>query len=583
VNADELLRYYEQIADAPEAVTRLRRFVLDLAVRGTLVAQDLNDERASVRLGQVAAGSGSLKLKPGASTGASGEAPFPVPTGWCWTTLGALVEHSDSGWSPKTLDHERAGDAWGVLKVSAVSWGAFRPWENKQVLPGTEPRLQAQVSLGDFLISRANTAELVARAVIVEEQPLHLMMSDKIVRLSLVAECSHRFVLLVNNSAAFARAYYADRASGVSPSMKNVTREVILGLPIPLPPLAEQHRIVAKVDELMTLCDRLEAARAQREAARDRLARSCLARLDTPDPETFREDARFALDALPALTARPDQIKQLRQTILNLAVRGKLVAQDGGDESAFVLHDRARKAKALAFEREGLRERATPSPPSREDLAFDFPTTWALACFDDAFVIVSGVTKGQKVAAEEAVDVPYLRVANVQRGRLDLSVIKSISVRRADMRRYALSAGDILMTEGGDWDKLGRAAIWRNDVPGCIHQNHVFRVRSASTEVLPEWVVCYVNSPLGRAFFEDAAKQTTNLASINMTQLRSCPLPLPPAAEQQRIVAKVDELMALCNRLEGCLTQADEHRRRLLEALLHQALEPAATLEEQAA
>ena len=97
---------------------------------------------------------------------------------------------------------------------------------------------------------------------------------------------------------------------------------------IPLPPLAEQHRIVAKVDELMALCDRLEAGRAEPEATRDRLTAASLARLNTPDPDNLQADARFALDALPALTTRPDQIKYLRQTILNLAVRGKLVPQD---------------------------------------------------------------------------------------------------------------------------------------------------------------------------------------------------------------------------------------------------------------
>lgn len=265
----KLLTQFDRLCKTPNAVVQLRRFVLDLAVQGKLVRQDLRDEPASAALGRVATRLGGPKLEVVA--GVSTVAPFPPPVGWCWTTLGLLVEHSDSGWSPKTLDQERTGDAWGVLEVSAVSWGAFRPWENKQVLPGTEPRLQAQVSRGDFLISRANTAELVARAVIVEEEPLHLMMSDKIVRLSLVAECSHRFFLLVNNSAAFARAYYAERASGVSPSMKNVTRQVILGLPMPLPPLAEQHRIVAKVDELMALCDRLEASLQRADKHRRRL------------------------------------------------------------------------------------------------------------------------------------------------------------------------------------------------------------------------------------------------------------------------------------------------------------------------
>jgi type I restriction enzyme S subunit len=210
----------------------------------------------------------------------------------------------------------------------------------------------------------------------------------------------------------------------------------------------------------------------------------------------------------------------------------------------------------------------------RSDLWFDVPNEWALSCFDDLFVIVSGVTKGQKVSPSEAADAPYLRVANVQRGYLDLSVIKSIPVRRSDVERYALRHGDVLMTEGGDWDKLGRAAIWRDEISNCIHQNHIFRVRPPSADVSPEWIVTYVNSHLGRAFFEDASKQTTNLASINLTQLRACPFPLPPLAEQHRIVAKVDELMALCDQLETSLTSADEARKNLLDALLAEALAP---------
>ncbi len=130
------------------------------------------------------------------------------------------------------------------------------------------------------------------------------------------------------------------------------------------------------------------------------------------------------------------------------------------------------------------------------------------------------------------------------------------------------------MTEGGDWDKLGRAAIWRQEIPGCIHQNHIFRVRLPSGDIAPEWVTIYTNSLVGRAFFENASKQTTNLASINMTQLRGCPLPLPPLAEQHRIVARVDELMALCDQLEAGLTTTASTRRRLLDALLAEALEP---------
>ncbi|MGA9069569.1 MAG: hypothetical protein WB424_04895, partial [Terracidiphilus sp.] len=198
------------------------------------------------------------------------EKPFRLPENWVWTRFGRLIIGSDAGWSPVTESFPRFGDAWGVLKVSAVSWNRFLPVENKQLLSGVTPPLSAQVQRGDFLISRANTSELVAKSVIVEEEPGRLILSDKIVRLKIAARCNQRYLCIVNNHAAYARSYYAEVASGTSLSMKNVSRAVIYSLLIPLPPLAEQNRIVAKVDELMALCDKLETSlsSAQTEACR---------------------------------------------------------------------------------------------------------------------------------------------------------------------------------------------------------------------------------------------------------------------------------------------------------------------------
>lgn len=264
----------------------------------------------------------------------------------------------------------------------------------------------------------------------------------------------------------------------------------------------------------------------------------------------------------------PDAVARLRRFVLDLAVRGKLVPQEEGDESAVVLLQRLKRAQREAASREGLRSRKPVDSIERGDLWFDFPESWSLTKFDDVFTIVSGVTKGQHVASSEAVEIPYLRVANVQRGYLDLSLVKTLIVKAADRDRYALVSGDVLMTEGGDWDKLGRAAIWSGEIEDCIHQNHVFRVRSPSKDLHAAWTVLYVNSVPGRRYFEDAAKQTTNLASINMTQLRGCPLPLPPLAEQRRIVAKVDELMALCDQLEAARVAREETRDRMAAASL---------------
>jgi type I restriction enzyme S subunit len=253
----------------PDQVKQLRQTILNLAVRGKLVPQERRGEPARDLVE-------NRTLNSPTSEHLEVAGPFELPEGWEWTTLRHLVVSSDAGWSPKTADHPRTGDLWGVLRVSAVSWGRFRSSENKEVLPGTQPRLQAQVRRGDFLISRANTADLVARAVVVDEDPINLMMSDKIVRLQLKPGINPHFVCMVNNSADYAREYYARSASGVSPSMKNVSRDAILDLAVPLPPQAEQHRIVAKVDELMALCDQLEASLATGESACGRLLEAVL-------------------------------------------------------------------------------------------------------------------------------------------------------------------------------------------------------------------------------------------------------------------------------------------------------------------
>ena len=364
----------------------------------------------------------------------------------------------------------------------------------------------------------------------------------------------------------------AIKASGHGIAMLHMTKERMEQLSFSLPPLAEQRRIVAKVDELMALCDALERESAGAMAAHQALVEVLLATLtnSADAADLARQWARLESN-FDTLITTDASIEALKQSILDLAVRGVLVDGMETKEASRTIVALASKAKRSMSETEGLRARA---PIARGKLARpeeSFPSHWTFTDFDSVFVTVSGVTKGQKVPASEAIDAPYLRVANVQRGSLDLVEMKTITVKQKDFERYQLRQGDVLMTEGGDWDKLGRAAIWRNEVPNCIHQNHVFRVRFEQTAIVPEWVVLFVNSPLGREFFSRAAKQTTNLASINMTQLRSCPIPIPPLAEQLRIVAKVDALMALCDALKARLADAAQTQRNLADAIIERA------------
>ncbi len=315
-----------------------------------------------------------------------------------------------------------------------------------------------------------------------------------------------------------------------------------------VPSRAVQKRIVAKVDELMALCDRLATQQQEREMRHAALARASLARFaNAPTPANLNFLFHQSYPIPPA---------DLRKSILTLAVQGKLVPKDPNDEPA-----------AELLVRLGLKSTASVTNGAGVEDA-SLPTPWARVRFEDIALVSGGVTLGRKLGKRKTVTLPYLRVANVKRGEIDFTVIKELSIAEDEIDRYALRENDLLMTEGGDWDKVGRAAIWRAEIPVCLHQNHVFRARMRSTELVPFWFELYFNSPVGRGYFESASKQTTNLASINMRQVRSCPIPLPPLAEQRRIVAKVDQLMAIVKELETQLAASRATAANLLSAIV---------------
>lgn len=259
-----LFANFDSLFTTAHSIDQLKQSILQLAVMGKLVPQDPTDEPASELLKKIAAEkaqlikAGKIKKSKPLPPIRDEEKPFTLPKGWDYCKLDMLSLTSDAGWSPKCDEVPRSDNNWGVLKVSAVTWGIFRPSENKALPKNLQAKPEFEVKTGDFLISRANTAELVARSVVVsDDAPKKLMMSDKIIRFTFNKHISTRYVSMFNNSQ-FARAYYLTVAGGTSSSMKNVSRFQIQSLVVPCPPSAEQHRIVAKIDELTQLCDKLK-------------------------------------------------------------------------------------------------------------------------------------------------------------------------------------------------------------------------------------------------------------------------------------------------------------------------------------
>jgi len=179
------------------------------------------------------------------------------------------------------------------------------------------------------------------------------------------------------------------------------------------------------------------------------------------------------------------------------------------------------------------------------------PEGWSRQPLHEVAEVRTGLAKG-KTGLLDPVELPYLRVANVQDGFIDLSEVKTIAVERHQIDRYSLKQGDILMTEGGDFDKLGRGAVWDGTLDPCLHQNHVFAVRAKPDSVNPLFFSALSGSEYGRTYFLSCAKRSTNLASINSSQLKAFPVLLPPIAEQNRIArifSTWDQAIATAERL----------------------------------
>jgi type I restriction enzyme S subunit len=168
-----------------------------------------------------------------------------------------------------------------------------------------------------------------------------------------------------------------------------------------------------------------------------------------------------------------------------------------------------------------------------------YPRHWSIRRVDEVAEVGSGVTLGKDVSGFKSVELPYLRVANVQDGHLDLSTVKTVRVRVDEVKNYRLEVGDVLMTEGGDIDKLGRGAIWNGQIAECLHQNHIFRIRPDRGQLEPAFYALVVESDIAKRYFNRVAKRTTNLASTNKTQVRAFRFPLPPTVDEQRHIAEV--------------------------------------------
>ena len=552
MNPGLLLNHFDRISDAPDALPHLRRFILDLAVRGKLAEADPADEPASELLNRIRSEKAGLVKQRNRLerahlvTNPTESSQFVTPRGWIVTTLGE-VAHKITDGAHKTPTYLNRGVPF--ISVKNFSGGKLDFSNTRLISPAEHAALYKRCDprRGDILIGRIGT---LGKAVLVDtDEEFSLFVSVGLIRFSQTFIAPSYFRMLLN-SPLLENEYNRIKVGGGTH-----TNKLNLGnlhtLTFPLPPLAEQHRIVAKVDELMALCDRLEASRAERENRREQLTAASHHYLNNEvNVEVLHERAKFHIGNLQLLTTRPDQIKQFRQTILNLAVRGFLVPQDPTDELA---------SRLLSDRRLVLDSNAEP---------WKLPSGWSWSSFRLIGETLGGGTPSKGNSEFWQGHIPWVSPKDMK--------VDTITDSQDHISAAAIECSAARLIPIGSLLMVVRGMILAHSFPTALTAVPVTinQDMKAIVPFRPDLIrfLVLLTKGLKPEVLRLVLRSTHGTCKLLTDDLFSLPIPIPPLAEQYRIVAKVNELMTLCDSLETQLTTAQTGTSRLLESVLHHSL-----------
>jgi type I restriction enzyme S subunit len=571
MNTQIFLDHFERLTDAPNAVARLRELVLQLAMQGKLVEQDERDEPAARLLERIEAERKRLvrekkirEAKPLPPV-LDDEAPFELPNGWAWSRLAVIADWAIGSGFPLSVQGH-TDKPYLFCKVSDMN------------LPGNEVQIKETQNRIDDEIAKKISARIhppgtvifpkIGGAIATNKRRV-LAQSGAIDNncLGLIPNgvCSSQWLHLLLTSIDFAQ-----YQTGTSvPALSQGTIGLIV---TGVPPLEEQKRIVAKVDELMRLCDELERAQDERREARQRLTRAALDQLlAARDAAEFQARWQTVRDHFPTLTAAPDLVPKLRQTVLQLAVQGKLTRQDPQDEPAPALLRRIRAERERLVKEKILKEDKSISPVHTDEIPFNVPSSWVWCRLVDICILI---TDGKHGDCNNQKDSGYyfLSAKDIVGGKLRYERARQIT--KEDFlevhRRTNLEPDDILISNAGS---IGKTAIAANDEKTfrTTFQKSVAIVKPFKQFIDSKYLALYCVSSLQHLEALSRGGAQKNLLLGHMKRL---PIALPPREEQKRIVAAVNRLKALCDELEAGLRRTEEDGERLLRAAVRSLLAP---------
>ena len=569
MNAETFCEQFATFAEAPNGVAKLRELILQLAVQGKLVPQDVNDEPAGVLIGRIEKRKSELIRqalipKPSAFPAVSEDnLPFSIPTGWQWIRLESVCEIITKGSSPtwQGVQYVDAND--GVLFVTSENVGNYvlrkmdEPKYVERKFNEMEPRSILQ---RDDLLVNLVGASIGRSAIYDRDDVANINQAVGIIRLVRGDIALDRWYLLhYLNSPVSLRIMFEEQVETARANLSLTNMKHFL---VPLPPLAEQRRIVGKVDQLLGLCDELAARQAARREARSALVGATLDRLvSARSAAEFPAHAHRLRDHFDRLFDTPTTLPQLRQAILQLAVQGQLVPQDPNDEPVETLLITAERKKAK-----------WEGPIDEQEVPFQLPPSWKWFRLGDISMLKHGYAFSSQFFTSEPAPFVLTTPGNFYEkgGFRDRESKRKYYSGPVDPE-FILKPGDLIipMTEQAA-GLLGSPAFIPDDGRVYVHNQRLGKL-SFSELIAPEFAFWFFNSE----FFRGELARTCTGMKVRHTspdRVLRVPFPVPPLSEQKRIVSKVTELLSLCDALEAKLTQAESASTQLLSAAVHHLL-----------
>jgi len=546
-----LFDQFDMLVEASNGIKKLRELILQLAVQGKLVPQDPADEPAAVLLEKIKAEKerlikeGKLKVEKPLPPISEEEKPYELPKGWEWAYFGTITISRDGERIP--LSREQRLTMPGIYDYYGAS--------------GVIDKINDFLFDSPLLLIGEDGANLINRST-----PIAFIASGK------YWVNNHAHVLDGINFDLLQYLCLYINAIDLKPyvtgtAQPKMNQSKMNSIPVALPPINEQMRIVEKVDRLMALCDELEKQEAERNKKQADLNTACLDKLlASSEPGETREQWQRIADHFDVLYNKPGNVEKLKQAILQLTVQGKLVPKDPSDEPAAVLLEKI-KAEKERLIKEGKIKAEKPLPPiSEEEKPYELPKGWEWVRLSDiSLKIGSGSTPrgGKEVYLDSGI--PFLRSQNVWDDGLKLENVVYITEEiNNKMANTTVIQNDILLNITGA--SIGRSCVIPiNFSIGNVSQ-HVCIIRLVNTDMV-KFVHNFILSPLNQEKIMEVQVGVSR-EGLSKKQLELFLIPLPPLEEQERIVEKVDRLMALCERLGEELRQAESLREKLFQAVL---------------